>query len=338
MKLIALTDKGEIKKGKEKLESIIKDGAIEYERTIGYKGGSGRNRVFWRQDNDFWCAIENIDNRYWFVYGVADPSKSETQGLSITCEINIPKGGARRAISGVLAKDENNNVFLAHSGKIGGGKTGIGMNKFLNWYQEASRAKVAYPEGPEREMIIIGQIDSKEFTKKISNFIKKVNIFKINSSAENKEEDHAHSFRPEFIGIKEYYRPEDLVKARSYHGAVVGALADLLQQNDIEIANNREVDLYVVRRGEVKCLFEIKTDLTTSSVYSAIGQLKYHSSSLPKCDVLIALFPGLASNSTIKAFKDIGIYLYQYTLKNKKICFPDSQSILSAVDPSIIVY
>ena len=58
------------------------------------------------------------------------------------------------------------------------------------------------------------------------------------------------------------------------HGIVVKHLRRCLQEQGHSTGKDRFRDLYVHRKGRITSLFEVKTDTSTASIYSAVGQFK----------------------------------------------------------------
>lgn len=131
------------------LESRLKDSAdVVLEKTIGYKGGQVRGKVFWFSNDKFWVFFEKLEKgglnesgaqkgpkipKYWNAFGTEDPNENEM--LSITCEINFPLSGIERRVAGAFAKDDANRLYVVYRGKIGGGRKGIGQTLFFENYQ-----------------------------------------------------------------------------------------------------------------------------------------------------------------------------------------------------------
>ena len=78
----------------------------------------------WHSNLQFWVMLapDRLENRYWCAYGTEDPTKQSM--VSITCEINPPHFGVNRLCAGLFISDSSGSVYLAHSGKVGGGRAG----------------------------------------------------------------------------------------------------------------------------------------------------------------------------------------------------------------------
>ena len=131
MSLIAVSESIEIKKLWDSFKKSLQQNALRYQRNVGWHGGNIATDVYWLPDQGFWVAFNHDpkSNREWSAFGTMDPSNSKV--LSITCEVNIPFQGVNRQIAGVFVRDtDSGKIFIAHSGKIGGGQKGIGKKLF----------------------------------------------------------------------------------------------------------------------------------------------------------------------------------------------------------------
>lgn len=96
---------------------------------------------------------------------------------NIVVEINPSMEGVNRQVAGVFFRDERGSVFLGHTGRVGGGKPGIGRDAFLS-FSNARLTEINAPDGKPLAAILIGEIGAPEFCQKLCSFIKKVAEFK----------------------------------------------------------------------------------------------------------------------------------------------------------------
>jgi 5-methylcytosine-specific restriction protein A len=131
------------------------------------------NRYFW------FANPEDLENRYWLVFGFGTPQRRN----NITLELNIPFEGISRQIQGLYAKDpQTNEVFLLHRGKIGGGRSGIGRESFMDWLkppvvpilepQKSGKDKIA------ENIICVGSLEKPNFLNRIAALVHDVARFK----------------------------------------------------------------------------------------------------------------------------------------------------------------
>lgn len=154
-------------------ERVIERATLSNQIKLGYQGGGKDVDVHFIRPLNFWVGFADSGNRYWNALGIGNPF---SKGSTIIAEINPPKSGINRRISGAFIEDGKGQVYLAHRGKIGGGRKGIGKKAFMSWYQGAIDL---VKDGTQyNEMIIIGALDDKNLIKKLAAFTKIVSIFK----------------------------------------------------------------------------------------------------------------------------------------------------------------
>ncbi len=90
-------------------------------------------------------------------------------------------------IGGVLAKDKDTGrIALFHTGKIGGGRKGIGSKFFYEkyhgelYYRNDNGDIVAKGNsiGFKKKVVMIGYLEDDDFSKKVSTFVKEVHGIK----------------------------------------------------------------------------------------------------------------------------------------------------------------
>jgi len=178
MKLYALSDPDEIGGAYALLSRRLKEDGETRETTIGYQGGNETVSVEWHSNEGFWVLLapKRIENRYWCAYGLDEPHPGSL--LPITCEINIPREGVDRRIGGAFARDtDSGELFLVHSGKVGGGRAGIGMENFLDNYR-GTFYWLYRKTGGKDEVILVGGLADEDLRVKIGCFIREVAEFK----------------------------------------------------------------------------------------------------------------------------------------------------------------
>jgi len=140
---------------------------------LGYQGGGRKTMVYSIGALRFWVAFADSGNRYWNALGIGNPFKEDK---TIIAEINPPKAGINRRVSGAFIEDSVGRVYLAHRGRVGGGRKGIGKKAFMAWYPEAKN--VVNDDGRNNEMIIIGRLDDNKLIENLAAFTYSVARFK----------------------------------------------------------------------------------------------------------------------------------------------------------------
>lgn len=136
---------------------------------LTWRGGELRTTIHWARDDGFWWAVEPRHTRDALVLGHAPepPGKRE----SITCEINLPREGADRKVAGIVAVDENDALYLAHSGRL----SKSGFREFLT---DGVWRPVRWPDGEDTEALIVAPLDSPRLTRLLGRFVEAVRRFK----------------------------------------------------------------------------------------------------------------------------------------------------------------
>ncbi len=323
--LIPLTDKAEIKTAYEQLKSVMYANTQPVTTVIGYKGENFPAEVAWHGDIEMWnCFIPRLEGnegslRYWCAYGLDSPH--ENTMVSITAEINMPAEGCNRRIAAVFAKNQKEETFLVHSGKVGGGRKGIGKKSFRKFYRGDQQVKLLWPDDLETEHICIGKLDDKSLRIQVAHFIREASRFKkfavegvLPGDDENISTEDP-KFTPEFSGKRKKYVLDGTVESISYHGQVVEALNKELETGGFETANDRR-DLFIIKKNNMSVLFEIKTDLTTTSIYGSIGQLMYHSILHEPKPLKVLVVPGRPDSHTKIILHKLGIMTLEYFWQN----------------------
>jgi len=176
--LVPLVERSEIRGAYERFYDRIHGTVQPVTRTVGFQGDSFELEVYWHPEQHIWSHFEEPDwaERYWCIFGTDDVNTNES--LSITCEINPPYEGINRRVAGVFAGDEGGDVYVTHSGKIGGGREGVGKVQFLLFCGDDRLVELSWPDGKSSEAILIGRLDDVHLIEDIASFVYQVQRFK----------------------------------------------------------------------------------------------------------------------------------------------------------------
>ncbi|WP_315924102.1 hypothetical protein [Mesorhizobium sp. SP-1A] len=253
----------------------------------------GRHRVVFRPnfveidlyghgDGRLYFGAREIDEgrKYWNSFGIFDGTRS---GQRITVEINIRLDDGRT--EGFFAKDEAGRLYLMHTGRPGGGKTGVSRENFLAWLKP-ELVPVLPTVGPTRAGIVIGRLDAPNLPDRIEHFVRQVRSFKdavdagdLDNAAFKRRASEWDEYRKEFSGRKTGAVNVDLDYV-SFHGDVVDALKLWVEgrlDKGARATNSPLIDLLVHRGGHLTDIYEVKTSGARQVLYTAIGQLVVHS-------------------------------------------------------------
>jgi hypothetical protein len=173
-----LVEKSAIDEAFAVFSRTITAGGQPVEATIGCQGDNETATVTWHADQKLWVLLDpkRLANHFWCAFGTEDPSDGSV--VSITCEISPPSSAISRRSAGLFINDNNDVVYLAHSGRIGGGRAGTGKAAFLTSRNQNDVVPVQFPDGKETEYIVIGEIDADDFLDDVARFVHTVADFK----------------------------------------------------------------------------------------------------------------------------------------------------------------
>lgn len=160
-----------------------KDSQVFPEHGIGWQGGSRAYTVYWQSSLNIWGVLEpappigklGLGYRFWNCFGIDNPTVRKL--LPITVEINMPHQGEDRRVAGLFARDGNDRVYLAHSGKVGGGRQGIGPSAFRDFLGDEPWHEIGTKDGT-RMAVVLGPIDGQDFLEQLAQFVRSVATFK----------------------------------------------------------------------------------------------------------------------------------------------------------------
>lgn len=256
-------------------------------QTIGFRSGNVEEVIYTAGDNKLWAAFRKISDgvripRYWNAFGVYRPERS---AQIITVEINIAINSVTSQVAGFLAEDRDaREIYIMHSGKVGGGRRGIGKSAFLT-RARANMVEVAEMDGGIRHGIAVGKLGDLALAERIWKFVSKVQSFKEEAAAGLLETaefrqrvQEFDSYSKEYSGTKKALRDREY-EYISYHGDVVQKLYEertARLASGEEVYNSVLVDLFVKRNGVLSEVYEVKTGIGRQVLYTAIGQMATH--------------------------------------------------------------
>ena len=323
-----ITSRKEIKDCQNKLESQLKNHLPYKEKLdIGFQGGKITNDVFY--SDSLWYSTSILDDadipRYWNAFGLG---KRDDGNQIIIVEINPPLEGKTRQVAGLFAKDEiTNDYFILHRGKIGGGRKGIGKDRFKNWYR-GKWVNVFDDQGNPEEGILISSISSKNLVAKITAFVREVAEFKDDVTNQKsrrsvKNIEESLSFNPEFYGTKSGKRKSKF-EYESNHGLIVNALEKWVQnslKSNQKTFNNSLIDLAVSNGKKTFGIYEVKTRSDSQSIYTGIGQLMFHSGGDDSITKFLVLPEDTYEGQFLSILTALKIKLIKFIIKGDKIEF-----------------
>lgn len=309
------------------LEKFQENATDEIECKVGFRGGNQEGIAYYSSELDVWMFQgKKAMPRIWNAFGIGKPDTNGSN--SIIVEINFPFDKIDRRIAGAFAKEENGNYLVLHRGKIGGGKPGIGKENFWDNYRGDSLS--AIDGDKESEFCLVGELDSKLFVSQVANFIHEINRIKesiLEVDFKNKDELSNFEYTDEQFGqiVTENSEPRTINRV---HGIVVSALANLLEKKGYDVANDKNRDLFIHDGNSPKVLFEIKSNSSTQSIYSAVGQLLVYSIPMNDSVKLIAVLPNRLKARVKERLNSLGIEILYYSWENDEPKFSELEQYL----------
>lgn len=123
------------------------------------------------------------------------------------------------------------------------------------------------------------------------------------------------SFSPESPGPRTPYTISNPIKANRLHAMVVNTLSRALEHSGHRVANDQARDLAILSPGgRVEILFEVKTDNSTFSIYSGVGQLLLHGATENPQPRRVLVLPAAVNEKLANALRKIEIHVLLYSL------------------------
>lgn len=175
---------------------------------------------------------------------------------------------------------------MVHSGKIGGGRLGVGKSLFEELF--GGKWVDVKKDGKTKRMAVVSPLYDDSLIGSIEYFVSEVHRIKHADDDQNSDFING-AFHPEFEGRRKTYTTRDEITADVEHGKIVRSLYKKARDMNIYAKNNQQTDLLLGGKSGI-AMAEVKTDSDPQKRYAAIGQLLYHSGGT---DVkhLVAIFP-----------------------------------------------
>lgn len=300
--LEAITSRDEIRACAHLLENELRTIAPNQARiTIGFHGGDFKADVNW--GSKIWYGVYPRRSHIFIPFGILyTPHRTH----SIIVQINPNASGFNRVRSGLFAKDtRSGKILLLHTGRIGGGKTGISKTTFLAAYQ-GPRVLVRAPNGKDYEYLKVATLSTRNTAKDVLAYVHEVSAIKDKLSKPKKRKRNSSSkkrgarrtrrkvvrldtkhlaFKRKNYKKRRRVNRKGAVTVTRTHDAVVNALQLWACQQtgkNTYIYDNQMVDLGAANKRGVTHVFEVKTSTGTQTIYTGVGQLMFHSLANPK--------------------------------------------------------
>jgi len=275
--------------------------------------------LHWRPADGLWAYLDSSpnDSGVWGCWYGTNPGNEDAL-LVPSIEINIPTVFEDKSLSGRVLMDSEQNLYLGHKGLLGGGRGGqVKMAVFEALIRGFEKEYVAWPNGQNEKVYVIGRIDADDFVVRLNAFVAETE--RLRSLARAGTLDSAvkstHPIYKKRTSGKTRGRRSSEYEIELYEARVVEALRIELAERGLTAKNSRhqgvDPDLYTLNaENSFRILFEVKSRSNTQSWYTAIGQLVYYSAAqlVPPRRVLVC--PARLQHPNFKAaFLTLGISL-----------------------------
>lgn len=201
-----ITDGEEANHAFQQLVAGFRQGAESFPNCrLGFWGAGRRIEAHWHGQLRFWGAFErNADaRRFRNAFGQDGPGINSQ--LEATVEINAPLSGVNRRLGGLFVTDGVQR-FFAHSGRVGGGRQGIGQYAFKAFTGPEPWRPVAWPSGAYTEVMLVTAVDAPDLVKRIHRHLRRVQQFKAQAQPppyfpEVRENPRRYALRPFYVSL-----------------------------------------------------------------------------------------------------------------------------------------
>lgn len=262
-------------------------------KVVGYPSGHAEVHVHFGnkrgQDVHWWSSeLSSNGDAYVNLIGRGDPESNAF--LMIDLQFNVPIKKFGRRHGGAFVQDiESRAIVLAHRGIVTRGMSRVRKEAL---FQEAAAATtwVETSQGAT-QLFLVSSLDSPQLVEDITGFAEEIRraadaVITQESTQEVLQTKAGARTPPQSIDIRlgEYFdefcgkrklprREAVIVEVR--HGRVVQQLRSQLDAAGTAL-KSQQVDLAIRKRDKV-LLFEVKTSVSPTDLYTAIGQLSLHS-------------------------------------------------------------
>jgi hypothetical protein len=345
-----IEDVKQIRRLNKKLsQKLLKVMRVREERKIGYPGGHEFHEACFSSrepESLWWSGWQHSSGNFVNLIGQGTAGDLKST-LNINVQFNVPTENYHRQSGGAfLRNDQTGEIILAHRGIATLGHGRVPKAKLFDAL--GARVYEASTSIGIKEFLLVCELESSTLLDEIEDFsislraavrdmLDEATTSKKNVSPNSQKKGKRKGFSAlrdylaEFSGKRRGFKPKSSV-ADVHHGNVVDELQQKLRRANLKTLNSVEIDL--VAEGKTKVsLFEIKTNSSPQSIYTAIGQLAVHRANIqelyPKKPIhqyLVTPEPPMPDLKVIIE-KELNIVLLGYKRsKQGIITFPDFSS------------
>jgi hypothetical protein len=289
-----IEDAAELKQLSDQLtKRIQKQLKFPMTKVVGYPSGHAEVQVNFGsrrgQDVPWWSSqLSENGDAYINLIGRGDPESNAF--LMIVLQFNVPVKEFGRRHGGAFVQDiESGATVLAHRGIVTRGMSRVRKDALL----QETTATITLVETSQgaTPLLLVASLDSPQLVEDITDFAEEIRraadavktyeaeeaAIEAKSGARTLSQSidgHLGSYFDEFCGKRKLPRREAVI-VEVRHGRVVQRLRTKLEDAGTAL-KSQYVDL-AIRKRDTVLLFEVKTSVSPTDFYTAIGQLYLHS-------------------------------------------------------------
>lgn len=306
---------------------------------IGHMGGQD---VLWHERLGIWGLFgattgRGGKERDWNAFGQKDYSFRR----NMIVEINQPRSGIDTNLQAIFARDAKGATWLLHQGRMSVSGARITEEDFI----VATGLKptpVRFRDGTSVPYHKVANLDDapNSIQDAMGAFIAmcaRARAFKLAEGAPlpdlNPASEWEKGFNAEAVGT--YILPprgQRIVDKK--HGKVHAALVSALEELGVRYSNDRVSqygpDLFTL--GDPKVLYEIKTGISASEIFAAIGQLHIYDLLLGGGYSKVLVVPDQLKEKILAPIRTLGIKLLVFDMRARRVHF-SSKAVGSSLRP-----
>jgi hypothetical protein len=303
---------------------------------LGYRGAKQNVPVMagYNDQLKFWWTNEEVidhgEPAYWNAFNLSPTDLIANRKYNSRVNISYYKSGDSMERSSRFAIDANRNYYLLHSGSLRGGKEGLTKEFFWEYY---TGEYVLIRHGKkESKFALVAALNSDSIVGDVYSFILQVDRIKKIKAGEITVDSAETAIKglttSEYWGDKSYDLPERHIEYTSDHGYIIDCLIKVLKEKGHIAGRTKLIDVFIQKGETFSHIFELKTKLSTQTLYTAIGQLMLHSLTADKHHKKIFVMPSGQNPEVHTDLRKLDIDVLTFTKDGLKVTFHNLDTIL----------
>lgn len=299
------------------IESQMRLGGRLVKRTLGTKVASYPDRLILREDLGIWTNPGGeLHGRRWCILGVLP--LPATGNVTMVVQINPAVDPSSKGSAGCLARDGAGDLWICHTGRVGGGRKGISRSKLLKWTTREP-VNISREDRKPVSAFPVARVGDRKILVDIADYVREIHAFKEGVPSQRAFVSGRKPFREcEADGIGE--RLATTYKIRREHGVVSNRLIGCLQSGGYRVGKDKFRDAFVGPAANPQAEFEIKPTTCWQDLYTGVGQLMLHATATP-ARLKVLVVPQGISREKRAAVQAAGIQVITYTQRGNTIRF-----------------